>query len=297
MRLPDFFIIGAAKAGTTTLYEILRQHPQVFLPVAKEPAFFSDDERYERGVDWYCDTYFRRTGGANAVGDATSMYLAYGHKVVPRLEQLYGQNLPRIIAIFRDPVALTHSYYWHSVREGRETLPLRDALAAEAQRAAEHEASLQRSGRLFYRYRQVASFATHLQPYLARIPASRRLFLLTDDLKDFPALVRTLEAFLGIDHAPGLRPVVSNAAAMPRSAGLQRLLRQRSFLKDAVKPLLPPPVRHHLKMRAIDANLRPFTPPPLDADLAMELRRHYADEMRRLEPIVGRDLSAWYAGA
>ncbi|MGE0449177.1 MAG: sulfotransferase domain-containing protein [Vicinamibacterales bacterium] len=293
-RLPDFLIIGAAKAGTTTLYEILRQHPQVFLPAAKEPAFFSDDSCFEKGVAWYRETYYRNAGEARRIGDATSMYLAWGTKVVPRLAGAYGGSLPRIIAIFRDPVALTHSYYWHSVREGRETLPFRDALDAEATRSAQHQAYLERSGRLFYCYRQVASYATHLEPYLAHVPASRRLFLLTDDLKDFPALVRRLEAFLELDHAPDLQPAVSNAAAMPRSHALQRWLRKRSVLKEIVKPIVPERIRQQWKMRAIAANLTPFTIPALDPDLARDIRRHYAPEMRRLEAIVGRDLSAWY---
>ena len=294
--LPDFFIIGAAKAGTTTLYETLRQHPQVFLPVAKEPAFFCDDDSYDKGVDWYRDTYYAGAG-ANAVsGDATSTYLYWGSKVVPRLERLYAAALPRIIAIFREPVALVHSFYWHSVREGRETLDFRGALAAEGARLVQHEAFLRRRGRIVYSYRRIAQYATHLQPYLSRFPETRRLFLLTDDLKDFDGLVRTLETFLELDHAPGLKPVISNAAALPRSQTLHRWLRERSPFKEAAKRILPSPLRHRMKMRAIEANLKPFQIPPLEEDLAYSLRRDYADEMKTLEGIIGRDLSAWYAG-
>lgn len=296
-RLPDFLIIGAAKAGTTTLYDILRQHPQVYLPAAKEPAFFSDDDSYDKGLDWYRRTYFDKTGAAVAVGEATSMYLAWGSKVVPRLEDAYGRNLPRIIAIFRDPVALTHSYYWHSVREGREMLPFRAALAAEEMRSIQHGAALRRQGRMFYAYRRIAMYATHLQPYLERFPAGRRLFLLTDDLKDFPSLVLKLESFLELDHASDLKPVVSNTAAMPRNRGLQRWLRGRSKWKDAITPFVPFSVRHRWKSRALDANLKPFQSPPIDPDLAHDIRRHYAGEMRQLEAIIGRDLTPWYAEA
>lgn len=292
--LPNFLVIGAAKAGTTTLYEILSQHPQVFLPAVKEPAFFCDDEYFEQGVDWYRDTYFARTGRATAIGEATSTYLYWGAKVAPRLGQVYGSALPRIIAIFRDPVSLVHSFYWQSVREARETLSLREALAAEPQRLVEHDAFPRRRGRIVYSYRRIALYATHLQPYLERWPAARCLFLLTDDLKDFDGTVRTLEAFLELDHAPGMQPVVSNAAALPRSPAVHRWLRERSRVKDIAKIALPRALRHRLKMRAIDANLRPFQVPPLDADLARDLRQHYANEMRALERIIGRDLSAWY---
>ena len=294
-NLPNFLIIGAAKAGTTTLYDTLRQHPQVFLPVVKEPAFFCDDEYYAHGVEWYRREFYGGAASCPARGEATSTYLYWGDKVVPRLHEMYAGDLPRIIAIFRDPVSLVRSFYWHSVREGREPLDMRAALAAEASRLVEHATFLRTRGRIVYGYRRIAAYASQLQPYLASVPRSRCLFLLTDDLRDVDRLVTTLETFLELDHVQGLKPVASNTAALPRSPRLHRWLRQRSRLKDAVKPFLPAPLRHALKTQAIEANLRPFEMPPLDADLADMLRRHYADETRRLEDIIHRDLSSWYA--
>lgn len=296
-RLPNFLIIGAAKAGTTTLYDVLRQHPQVYLPFVKEPAFFCDDEYYANGVDWYCRTFYAGADGSPARGDATPTYLYWGAKVVPRLERVYGERLPRIIAIFRDPVDLVYSFYWNSVREGRETLSLREALDVEQERLTRHEAFLEKRGRIVYSYSRIGLYATHLQPYLARFPESRRLFLRLEDLKDFDALVRRLEAFLELDHAEGLKPAESNPAALPRSRAVHRWLRERSRVKDAAKLVLPYPIRHRLKVRALEANLKRFDVPPLDADLAGRLRRHYAGEMRRLEDIIGRDLSRWYGDA
>ncbi len=296
-RLPDFFIIGAAKAGTTTLFDLLRQHPQVYFPFAKEPAFFSDDDEYAKGVGWYQDTYFRHAGASAVAGEATSMYLAWGSKVLPRLLPLYPAGPPRFIAIFREPVSLAYSYYWHSVREGRETLPFREALAAESARLQQHGDALQRSGRLFYAYRRLAQYATQLQPYVASLPPERCLFLLTEDLQDAPALMRRLEAFLGLGPSTGIAQVSSNRAAQPSHPRLRQWLRGPSAVKTVLKPLLPAGVRHALKERAADALLRPFTPPPIELDLASGLRRHYADEMKQLERIIARDLSAWYAGA
>lgn len=295
-RLPDFFIIGAAKAGTTTLFDLLRQHPDVYVPFAKEPAFFSDDDEYARGVDWYRRTYFEGAAAAHAAGEATSMYLAWGTKVVPRLLDLYGDTRPRIIAIFRDPVALTYSYYWHSVREGREPLTFRDALAAEPARLADTGDLLRRRGRIQYAYRGMARYATQLQPYLAHFPQERCLFLLTDDLRDETALMRRTEAFLGLAQAPHIASVASNRAARPRYPRLRQWLRGPSALKDACKPFMPASMRHALKERMASALLEPFTPPPIEPDLAAGLRRHYADEMRQLERLISRDLSAWYAG-
>jgi hypothetical protein len=295
-RLPTFFIIGAAKAGTTTIYDTLRQHPQVYLPNVKEPAFFCDDDYYANGVEWYTRMFYSQARGVTVRGDATSTYLYWSSKVVPRLEQSYGGRLPKIIAIFRDPVELVRSFYWHSVREGREPLDFRRALDAEAGRLVEHEAFLRRRGRIVYSYRRIGLYATQLQWYRDRFPASRCLFLLTEDLRDFEGLVEKLETFLELDHAPALKPVASNPAALPRSPALHRWLRGSSRLKDAAKRVLPVSLRQRLKMRAIEANLKPFKTPPIDADLAGSLRRHYADEMKRLEGMIGRDLSHWHEG-
>ena len=292
--LPNFFIIGAAKAGTTTLYETLGQHPEVYLPFVKEPAFFSDDDYYQKGLDWYGRTHYANTRNRPARGDATPTYLFWGSKVAPRLQQIYGDNPPRFIAIFRDPVALVRSFYWHSVRDGRETLDMRAALAAEERRLVENAEVLQRRGRIAHSYARIGLYAQHLQPYLDRFPLTHFLFLLTDDLGDFPGLVRKLETFLGLGHVSGLKPVTSNAAALPRSRTLHRWLRNTSALKECVKPFLPFALRHRLKERAVEANLKPFRVPPLDIDLADALRRHYSDEMKRLERLINRDLSAWY---
>ena len=59
-KLPNFFLIGAAKAGTTSLYDILKQHPQVYLPFQKEPMFFSNDNNFNRGMEWYSHTFFQQ---------------------------------------------------------------------------------------------------------------------------------------------------------------------------------------------------------------------------------------------
>ncbi len=104
-KAPNFFIIGAAKAGTTSLYDALRRHPQVFLSVEKEPAFFCDDEYFRRGNDWYLRTFFREARGEPSRGEATSRYLFFGEKVAPKDSGILGTDIAEnFIVIFRDPV-------------------------------------------------------------------------------------------------------------------------------------------------------------------------------------------------
>jgi hypothetical protein len=292
--LPNFFIIGAAKAGTTTLYNTLNQHPQVYFPFQKEPSFFCDDEYYNKGVDWYINTFYATSSLKNARGDATPRYLYWGQKVVPRIKFLYGNHLPCIIVIFRDPVALVHSYYWQSVRDGKESLSLREALALEETRVAQNYPSLQHRGRTTHLYSRIGNYASQLQPYIQTFPRKNFLFLLTEDLKDYPKLISKLENFLGLEHAESIKPVFSNPAQLPRSRGIHQWLVQTSRLKDFAKKFLPLSLRHRLKISAINLNLKPMNIPPLDPEVASRLRKHYANDVQKLEGIIQRDLSAWY---
>jgi hypothetical protein len=293
-KAPNFFIIGAAKAGTTTLYDVLRQHPQVYLPAEKEPAFFCDEQCFERGSDWYIRTFFRAVSGYPGRGEATSRYLFFGEKVAPRIRAFLEANTPRFIVIFRDPVGLVHSFYWNSVREGAEDLPLQDALRLEPERLARWGTQLERRGQILYAYSRIAQYAQQIRHYLQQFGSEHFLYLLTEDLADFPALVRRLEDFLGVDHqAAGIRPIRSNDSALPRSKGFHRWLRSRSSLKELIKPFFPRQLRYRLKMAAIGGNLRPFTPPPMEANLENALRRQFRDEVEQLQDIIGRDLLSW----
>ena len=69
--LPNLFILGAAKAGTTTLFEQLRQLPYVYFPFSKEPLFFSQDALFEKGMSWYADTFYKEAKGFSVRGDAS----------------------------------------------------------------------------------------------------------------------------------------------------------------------------------------------------------------------------------
>ncbi len=292
--LPNFFIIGAAKAGTTTLYDILQKYPQVYFPVQKEPSFFCDDEYYKKGAKWYSETFYADVRGFKMRGDATPRYLFWGEKVVPRMQSLYGINLPRIIVIFRDPVKLAYSYYWQNVRDGRENLSFRDALFAEEDRMAGHSTFLSSRGRTTNLYTRIGFYAKQIQPYLRIFPREKILFLLTNDFKDFSKLTMKLEKFLSLEHKKWDHPVVSNPASIPRSKYLHQWLRNRSKLKETLKKFLPYSVRHRLKVAMLKINLKKFLPPTLAPDIEEKLKEIFKPDIRKLETILKLDLSDWY---
>lgn len=128
--LPDFLVIGAQKAGTTTLYGQLVAHPSVLPALRKEVHFF---DRPGRSLDWYraffprrrrYDAIARRTGLART-GEATPYYLC--HPAVPRRVRAVLPDV-RLVAVLRDPVARAISGYHHAVRMGHERRPIEEAL-------------------------------------------------------------------------------------------------------------------------------------------------------------------------
>ena len=117
MSLPDFLIVGAMKCGTTTLAAQLAAQPGVFMTVPKEPNFFSDDEVWARGPDWYRGL-FAGAAPSDLRGEASTHYskLPTHPETLPRMASLLER--PRILYMIRDPVERTVSHYIHGWSRG-----------------------------------------------------------------------------------------------------------------------------------------------------------------------------------
>lgn len=296
--LPNLFLIGAAKSGTTSLFEILAQHPGVFAAAKKEIRFFSNDDRFANGIEWYQETHFASARGFPIRAEATPAYLTWSQKVAPRIKSAYGHHAPRFVAIFRDPVKRAYSHYWHRVRQGDEDpkrLPFADAIHAEAQRLQDNWQRLEFEGNGLFGYFRAGCYASRLAPFLDLFPRDHFHFLLQDDLhRDFDEKMTRLLMFLGLDPEYRLLPLVRNESRVPRSRRIFHLLRdiRKSALGDVLRPLVPAGVRRWLRGGGI---MMPFHYPPMEQQIRKELYALYAEEIRALESLMGRDLSHWKA--
>jgi hypothetical protein len=297
--MPNLFVIGAAKAGTTALYNYLAQHPQVFLSLIKEPEFFSKEEFYARGLDWYQDWHFEGAEDYPVRAEATPRYLYWSDKVAPRVKEAYGERPVKFIVSFRDPVSRAYSMYWNMVREGIEDLDFDEALRVEERRLKQNRNELYQLGSMAYGYSAGSRYASLLQPYLDLFSPENFFFVLQDDLKS-----RTNETcqeifeFLGIESSIEINSSNSNPAAMPRSRLLHKALRRRPLLNEFIKPFIPirvRRVRRSLKSKILKANLKKTPYVPLLPQLAHDLRLSYRTELEKLEKITGRELSSWKA--
>jgi Sulfotransferase domain len=271
--LPTFLIIGSMKSGTTTLYDLLAEHPDVFLPTMKEPSFFVHNEH--RGLDWYRDL-FRPGAGARARGEASTDYTKD-----PRFPGVAGKVaavLPdaRLVYLVRHPIDRMRSQYVSAVREGYEHRPVDQALV-------EHESYL-----AFSRY------AHQLGRYRDHYDRERFLVLTTDQLERDPVgTVRQVAGFLDLDAAwePTAPERRSNSSAdSATSRPLARRLR-RMPLHSTLGRVVPGRVRS-LYRRAATTKYEAVDDRPSDETLRW-LADQLAPEMEALRDYVGDAVDDW----
>lgn len=115
MRLPDFYIIGAAKSGTTSLHAILDKHPGIFMPETKEPEFFARDDIYEKGIGYYADLFAEATD-SQLIGEASPIYSMSPY--FPNTASRIRKHTPdaKFIFIMREPVSRAFSVYGQLIK-------------------------------------------------------------------------------------------------------------------------------------------------------------------------------------
>ncbi len=293
MIMPNFLIVGAAKAGTTALYTYLKQHPQVYTTPQKETSFFAfegepidfqgpgDNEVAEYPITDLA-TYqqqFQGVNGEQAIGEACPVYLY--HPQAARRIHHYLPNV-RLIAILRNPIDRAYTNYLHLIREGRETeTDFMSALQAEPQRIKDN-------WMWFWYYTKVGYYAEQLQRYYQLFDRSQIQVYLYEDLqRDASGLLQNIFRFLEVDDrfVPDftIRP---NKSGIPKNKLLHQLLTTPNPLKAAVKPLIPPVMRQKIQHQNL-------AKPTISLKVRQELTKLFRDDILTCQDLIERDLSAW----
>ena len=305
MSLPNFLIIGAAKAGTNALYHYLRQHPQIYMSPWKEPKFFAFETEADLGFraangrdapvnasvildqTAYEELFDDARDGELARGEASTHYL-YVEKSPGRIKTLIPDA--RLIAVLRNPVDRAFSSYQHLVRDELEPLDFGAALDAEPQRIAEHYAYL-------YRYTDMGFYSQQLDRYEKTFSENQLCVLLYDDLRSDPeGTCRQIFSFLGVDE--DFVPDMSgeyNRSGVPKNRFMHRLLNPSAPMKRRLWNVTPRLARERLldaQTKIVNRNLQRQTMPEPERD---RLRGVFREEVGRLEARLDRDLSHWLA--
>ncbi len=295
MTRPDFFIVGAFKAGTTALYEYLGQHPQVFMPFHKEPMYFGADldARYERMSEADYLRLFEDAHPGQRVGEASPWYL-YSTSAAREIADFAPEA--QIIVMLRNPVDVMHAQHSQLLFNQREDLvDFEMALAAEPDRRAGRRipAGALRREALFYRHS--VRFAEQLERYLDVFGRDRVHVIVFEDLRDRTAgTYRGVLEFLGVDLAFEPRLEVRNPNRRVRLAALQRLVyRPPGPLRRIVPWLRRFPLVHRARDMVVAANSAPESRRTMDPDLRRRLTEEMAPDVEALGRLIDRDLSAW----
>lgn len=301
-RLPNFFIVGAAKSGTTSLYHYLSQHPQIYMSPLKEPKYFSssvvrfphsgpgDLEVDERVIKKWQD-YLELFGGASGekcIGEASPDYLYFHEHVAKSIRE--ANPKAKIMMVLRNPAERAFSAYSHLLKDCRETLSFEGALEIEEQRkGANYE--------FIWFYKDVGFYYAQVKTYLEVFGKDNvRAYLYDDFTKNPFVLVHDACKFLGIEINFG--PDMSakhNASLVPKRKGVYNFLSDYDHpLKKVFRPLLLKSLgkestevivnyfkRKNLKRESMNPKVRRYL---------IEL---YREDILKLQDLISKDLTSW----
>jgi hypothetical protein len=285
---PNFLIVGAVKAGTTSLHAYLRQHPEVFMPEFKEPHYFAsfvvrpefnnfqpvirDSRKYQE--------LFRGCDGRRAVGEASPSYLC-DENAATRIRCALPNA--KIIISLRNPVERAHSHYLHEFREGRETRPFREALETD-------EARTEKGWGVSFQYIEQGLYADQVERYIKAFGRANVLVILFEDfIRETLVVMEEVARFLDIDPAcfpESAFDGAHNPFEASRGAFARWVLRRR-WIRGPSKLFIPSWLRRAIRTQFLVAKGKK---PQLEADVRQSLAKRFAPDLKRLEQLLERDL-------
>jgi hypothetical protein len=196
MKDEHFFIVGAQRSGTTYLYQLCTEHPQIEMaqPIKPEPKFFLNDPEFELGLDHYQKKYFKEKKGAVIFGEKSTSYIEV-EKAAGRIAQSFPSA--KIVFIFRDPVERAVSNYWFSVKNGFETLPIEEAFYKEDQRWRNYNpAKISVSP---FAYLRRGRYINYIEMYQKYFPSNQIHVVIQEQIIRSTQPLHDLYSFLGVE--------------------------------------------------------------------------------------------------
>jgi len=289
---PNFLIVGAVKSGTTSLYEYLKQHPDIFIPDWKELSYFIGDffsplHRVKTSHLYY--RIFSKADNQSAVGEVSTAYLFDKDS-----SQLIKKELGKIkiIILLRDPSAMSYSLYNHQLRREGETI---DSFEKALEKEEIRKKDLNFRKRCYgwhanYYYYQRGRYHSQVKRYIDAFGKDNILVILFDELvSETLSVLKNTFQFLGVDDTFVPKIKVHNPAGgildIPRfwkDTGVLLKTFQFVFSKNLIKK-----VPHLLR------NVGRKPPQPINVLTEEKLRKRFYEDICKLERLIGKDLSAW----
>ena len=299
MKRPDFFIVGAAKSGTTSLSHYLRQHSEIFMP-SRELNFFASDLRLRRDVltkERYLSYFSNIPPDSIRVGEKSVSYL-YSKQAASEIKAFCPEA--RIIIMLRNPVDLIYSLHSYLVGVGWEDIcDFELALAVENERKRGLRIPRDTPHPDFLLYRELARLTEQVRRYLDTFGRENIKVIIYEDFKNATSKVyRDALGFLGVDNAFQPDFFVKNPNRGVRSKILHQIFaRMLARPPERARKLahwsLAPEIRQVLRETVLRVNLQSRPRPPMDCNLRNLLQAEFASEVVQLSQMLGCDLTLW----
>lgn len=298
MRIPDFFIVGASKCGTTALSEYLSQHPRICFARTKEPHFFSDDFPRQKVDDNFVQ-YWRRNFSYfdalkhKAIGEGSGTYYISDVAV----KNILTKNpAAKFIYMVRNPVEMVYSWHYHVQFGGGPRIGLEDAWNAQPAGAHGLELRQQDGDQRFLQYRTLASLGHWLEKLKSVVPPNQLMVIVLDDLmRDPKAVYEEVLSFIGVpsDGRESFPIVNQNRVQRSRVLGFIGASIPRWVVNSAREFKHLAGLSHVSLNFIVRLNSKPAKRPPLPNSFRSRLVMEFEQDVRLLERHLGRDLSGW----
>ncbi|HEY0515476.1 MAG TPA: sulfotransferase [Solirubrobacteraceae bacterium] len=304
--LPGFFIVGHPKSGTTAMYEMLRAHPQIFMPDVKEPWYFASELHTRtpprpQGTPRTLEQYLRLFEGAREdqlAGEASPHYL-WSRTAAGEIAKVRPDA--KIIAILREPASFLRSLHLQFLEVYYEVEPdLRRALELEIDRREGRNVPPYTYWPQLLLYSEHVRYAEQLRRYHEAFPREQVLVLIYEDFRaDNEATIRRVQRFLGVQETDAVELVEANPTVQPRSQLLNEAFQAVGVgrgplshaLKESIKAITPDGPRRRA-FYALRRSVVFASPKAEDEQLMSELRERYRGEVEALSEYLDRDLLA-----
>ena len=288
---PNFLVVGAAKAGTTSIAKYLEEHPEIFISKIKEPFYFVRDsfnkipkedlmlpileKKFQADSESYYSLFDNVTEKRS--GEASVHYL-YDHKeVIPKVKEELG-DIPIIIVPPRDPTSRAFSNYTYQQRVELDSFE--EALAKEEDKKSKGWNS-------FWFYKDQGNYSASVQAYLDAF--SNVHVCLFDDLKkDSSLFMKDMYSFLDVD--PSFEPNLEERHN-PTLAPKNKIVQFFFYLKIKYRIRLGLP--SFMKKKIMNASMK-TSDQKIKPETRQMLRTYYKEDVLKLEKILNKDLSNWY---
>lgn len=292
--LPNFLIVGAPKTGTTSLYNYLAQHPQIFFSKIKEPFFLSfAEEKFKckkNITPWLINNFeeykklFMYSGDYIARGEASTIYLYYHDKTIKNIKKyIPDYKKLKIIIILRNPIDRAYSHYMMHRKNNWENLSFREALQAEKERIINNY-------HFSYYYQEEGFYYNQVKAYLDNFKHVK-IFLFEEVINNPLDVTKEIFSFLNVDS--NFKPELGkkyNVSGEPKNKFINKIIYGNSILLKIFKYFLPKKFKFRITELYARVNLKKV---PINHGDKKYLQKIFKNDVLKLEKLIKKNLTHW----